>query len=114
MMFGKDFFTWNWIFAGPKTAYQRAVRNEAAAASDTADAILDALRALDGDEAFTLGALATGEEVRVAAREMGRHGEEVEGRDRRLGHVEDAEAGGVPLALGLGEIEGVRGNAERL
>ncbi|HEX8155135.1 MAG TPA: hypothetical protein VF698_18530, partial [Thermoanaerobaculia bacterium] len=35
---------------------------------------LTTLRALDGDDTFLLGTLASGEEVRIAAREVGRHG----------------------------------------
>jgi len=73
-MFGKDFFTAGWLFGDPKKAYRRAVINEATAAGARSDTIAAALRTLDGDESFVLGTLASGEEVRIAPREIGRHG----------------------------------------
>jgi hypothetical protein len=73
-MFGKDFFTAGWLFGDPKKAYRRAVINEAKAAGASGDAIAAALSALDGDESFVLGTLASGEALRIAPREIGKHG----------------------------------------
>lgn len=68
----------DWLFGSRKESYARARKNTAAMAaemrgSSEAD-VLTALRALDGDDSFVLGTLPSGEEVRVAAREVGRHG----------------------------------------
>lgn len=68
----------DWLFGNPKRAYERARRNTAAMKADmeganTAD-VDTALAALDGDESFVLGRLPSGEELRLAPREVGRHG----------------------------------------
>jgi hypothetical protein len=72
-MFGKDFFTAGWLFDTPKKAYRRAILNEARAAAG-ADRTADVLAALGGDESFALGTLPSGAELRIAPREIGKHG----------------------------------------
>jgi len=68
----------DWFFGNRKESYARARRNTAAMAAAMRGASEEdaraTLRALDGDESFLLGALPRGEEVRLAAREVGRHG----------------------------------------
>ena len=73
-MFGKDFFTSGWFFGDNKKSYQRAVINEARAATAAMASDPSAVRALDGDESFLLGTLSGGEDLRIAPREVGRHG----------------------------------------
>jgi hypothetical protein len=68
----------DWFFGSRKKSYTRARKNTAAMTAamnggSGAD-VLDALRALDGDESFLFGEITTGEDVRVAPREVGRHG----------------------------------------
>src|SRR5438270_4141507 len=68
----------DWFFGNRKASYTRARKNTAAMAAgmngEENDDALATLRALDGDDSFVLGTLSTGEEVRLAAREVGRHG----------------------------------------
>jgi hypothetical protein len=68
----------DWFFGDPKRSYERARRNTAVIKAEmengSAADVEAALAALDGDDAFTLGTLASGEDVRLAAREIGRHG----------------------------------------
>lgn len=68
----------DWFFGNRKASYERGRRNTAAMAAQVNGAAhedsLAALRALDGDDSFLLGRLPSGEEVRLAAREVGRHG----------------------------------------
>lgn len=66
----------DWFFGDRKASYARARKNNAAMAEDgpaNADA-LAALQSLDGEDSFVLGTLATGEPLRLAANEVGRHG----------------------------------------
>jgi hypothetical protein len=68
----------DWLFGDPKRAYERARRNTAAMKAEMDGAssadLQTTLAALDGDESFLLGTLPTGDELRIAAREVGRHG----------------------------------------
>ncbi len=68
----------DWFFGNRKESYARARRNTAAMAAEMSGAgnadALTTLGALDGDDSFLLGTIASGEEVRIAAREVGRHG----------------------------------------
>jgi hypothetical protein len=68
----------DWFFGSRKESYARARKNTAAMAAEmrgsSAEDERTTLAALDGDESFVLGTLASGEEVRIAAREVGRHG----------------------------------------
>ncbi|HEY0139308.1 MAG TPA: hypothetical protein VGF48_00355 [Thermoanaerobaculia bacterium] len=68
----------DWFFGNRKESYARARKNTAAIAADmrgtSEEDARTALAALDGDESFLLGTLASGEGVRLAAREVGRHG----------------------------------------
>ena len=68
----------DWLFGNPSRAYERARRNTAtmkAVMGSASAADLEAtLAALDGDESFLLGRLPSGEELRLAPREVGRHG----------------------------------------
>src|SRR5438874_2640840 len=73
-MFGKDFFTSGWFFGDTKKSYQRAVINEARAATAAMAGDPAAVRALDGDESFLLGTLSGREDLWIAPREVGRHG----------------------------------------
>jgi hypothetical protein len=68
----------DWFFGGRKDSYARARKNTAAMAAEmrgsSAEDERTALAALDGDESFVLGTISSGEEVRLAPREVGRHG----------------------------------------
>jgi hypothetical protein len=68
----------DWFFGNRKESYARARKNTAAMAAEmhgaSAEDEMTTLAALDGDESFLLGTLARGEEVRLAPREVGRHG----------------------------------------
>src|SRR5438046_2207967 len=68
----------DWFFGNRKASYTRARKNTAAMAAEMSGAgnedALAALRALDGDDSFVLGTIPSGEEVRLAAHEVGRHG----------------------------------------
>jgi len=68
----------DWFFGSRKESYVRARKNTAAMAAAmngaSGDDVLAALRELDGDESFVLGTLASSEELRIAVREVGRHG----------------------------------------
>lgn len=65
----------DWFFGDRKASYERARKNTAAMAAEMRGTsekdARSALSALDGDESFLLGTLASGEEVRIAAREVG-------------------------------------------
>lgn len=61
------------LFGNQKESYRRARINTGAGPGSDED-VLATLRALDGDDSFLLGTLPSGEEVRLAAREVGRHG----------------------------------------
>jgi hypothetical protein len=68
----------DWFFGDRKASYARARKNTAAMAAELrgsceADA-RTALAALDGDESFLLGSVTSGDDVRIAPREVGRHG----------------------------------------
>jgi hypothetical protein len=67
----------DWFFGDRGASYARARKNTAAMVAEdgTTDAdTVVAIRSLDGDESFVLGTLATGEPLRLAANEVGRHG----------------------------------------
>lgn len=68
----------DWLFGNPKHAYERARRNTAAMKAEMEGANSadeqTTLAALDGDESFLLGTVPTGDELRIAPREVGRHG----------------------------------------
>lgn len=68
----------DWFFGNRKESYARARKNTAAMAAElrgtSEEDARTALAALDGDESFLLGTLPSGEDVRIAAREVGRHG----------------------------------------
>lgn len=74
----KDWLLGDWCFGDAKRSYVRARRNEATAAGEAKrarDAAADAaVAALAGPESFVLGSLPDGTVVRVAAKEIGRHG----------------------------------------
>ncbi|HEX8253384.1 MAG TPA: hypothetical protein VF846_09570 [Thermoanaerobaculia bacterium] len=68
----------DWLFGDPSRAYERARRNTAAMQAEmegrSAADLQATLAALDGDETFLLGRLPSGDELRLAPREVGRHG----------------------------------------
>jgi hypothetical protein len=68
----------DWLFGDPKRAYERARRNTAAMKAEmeggSAADLQTTLAALDGDESFLLGTVPSGDELRLAPREVGRHG----------------------------------------
>lgn len=68
----------DWFFGSRKESYARARKNTAAMAAEmngsTGEDVQATLAALDGDESFLLGTLSTGEDIRLAPREVGRHG----------------------------------------
>jgi len=68
----------DWLFGNPSRAYERARRNTAAMRAEmeggSAADLQATLAALDGDESFLLGTLPSGDELRLATREVGRHG----------------------------------------
>jgi hypothetical protein len=68
----------DWFFGSRKDAYVRGRKNTAAMAAEMRGTSEEderiALAALDGDESFLLGTLPSGEELRIAPREVGRHG----------------------------------------
>lgn len=68
----------DWLFGNPSRAYERARRNTAAMKAEMEGAnaadLEATLAALDGDESFLLGTLPSGDELRLAPREVGRHG----------------------------------------
>jgi hypothetical protein len=68
----------DWFFGSRNRSYARARWNTAAMAAEMSGAgnedALATLGALDGDDSFLLGTIASGEDVRLAAREVGRHG----------------------------------------
>lgn len=68
----------DWFFGSRKESYARARKNTAAMAAEmngsAGEDVQATLAALDGDESFLLGTLSTGEDIRLAPREVGRHG----------------------------------------
>src|SRR6187399_1101463 len=68
----------DWLFGNPSRAYERARRNTAAMKAEMEGAsaadVHATLAALGGDESFLLGTLSSGDELRLAPREVGRHG----------------------------------------
>jgi hypothetical protein len=74
----KDWLLGEWCYGSAKRAYERARVNEArrrAAVGNASSSEIDrALGTLGGDGSFRLGTLPDGTPVRVAPREIGRHG----------------------------------------
>lgn len=68
----------DWLFGSQNRSYERGRRNTAVMQAEMEGASVDDLQttlaSLDGDESFVLGQLATSEELRLAPREVGRHG----------------------------------------